>query len=95
MVAIRSRISVLGCVLGVVHLAFVLLIYSQHYEGGWSYWPVAVIDFPVTLILAAGKSIIELQSWWLAYVLLGSAWWYVVGHLIAQIYKRMQNSKRH
>lgn len=81
---IAYRVSTLGAFLGCVHLAFALWIYSQHYEGGWGYFPVAVTDFPVTLVLAVVTRSIELSSWWMSYFVFGSLWWYLVGAWLAR-----------
>jgi hypothetical protein len=74
-----NRISVLGSILGLAHVAFALWVHNQHYEGGWEYFPIAVIDFPVTLILVPINHFFGLPSWWGSYFIIGSAWWYLIG----------------
>ena len=92
---IGCRISVPGVLLGFTHLTFALWVYSQHYEGGWGYFPIAVIDFPVTLILAGISRIFELPSWWPWYFVVGSVWWYFVGMWLTRFFsKHIENKGR-
>ena len=85
---IEHRISVFGILLAVSHLVFALWVYKQHYEGGWEYFPIAVADFPVTILLAAISHFYELSSWWFLYFVFGLMWWYLVGLWLACVFKK-------
>ena len=87
---VGHRISVLGILLGFAHLAFALWVYSQHYEGGWGYFPIAVTDFPVTLILVAASRLFELPSWWAPYFIIGSVWWYLIGLWLTRLFSKQK-----
>lgn len=84
---IRHRISVLGILLGFAHLTLASWIYSQHYEGSWGYLPMLVVDFPVSLLLAAISRVFELDSSWSLFFVLGSVWWYLIGLWLTRLFK--------
>lgn len=93
------RAFAVGC--GVLHAALFLafLAYyrdANHHDGQamlvWSYW--LVIDFPVSLLVPAGWSLIDpdspLTRYWL-YVVhggLGTIWWYCLPLIVARIYRK-------
>ena len=83
---LRHHISIAGIILAIIHLAFAAFNYMQQYEEGWEYFPIAVVDFPVTLLMRVISNFYaDFSSWWFAYFVLGSIWWYTVGALIASL----------
>ena len=75
------RSTILGYILGITHLVIALWAYSQPHDGSWGYFPVAIVDFPLTLILGytgiAGFFGPDFS--WLLFIVLGTLWWYLVG----------------
>jgi len=90
----RLFFSAAGLILGFAHLMFVIWVYNQHYEGGWDSFPIAVLDFPVTLILAAVNRFFQLSStfWWFSYLLLGTVLWYFFGVSLTMFKKRTKRN---
>jgi hypothetical protein len=89
----RHHFNTVGLLLGFAHLFFAIWVYNQHYEGGWDSFPMAVLDFPITLILAAANRLLELSSnfWWFSYLLFGSVWWYLLGQWLTQIFSHSRS----
>ena len=94
----RRRIAIGLAVLHfVLFLAFVTYFRGANHHDGqamllWSYW--LVIDFPVSLLVPAGWSLIEpdspLTRYWLYLVhgVLGTVWWFVLPLIVARIYRK-------
>jgi hypothetical protein len=69
---------------------------ASHHDGQamllWTYW--LVIDFPVSLLVPAGWSLIEpdspLTRYWLHFVhgVMGTLWWYLLPLIVARVYRK-------
>lgn len=74
----KSFIDKSGWVLAAVHLAVVLGVYKQHFEGSWGGFVLFLLDFPVSLLsfLPIG------WNQWIFFGVIGSLWWFAIGIII-------------
>jgi hypothetical protein len=81
----------------VLFLAFLAYYQDVSHRDGqamllWTYW--LVIDFPVSLLVPLGWSLIDpdspLSRYWLYGVhgVIGTIWWYVLPLIVARVYRR-------
>jgi hypothetical protein len=65
-----------GVVAAIAHLIFVMVIAQTPAEGSWQWFPVFVLDFPVSWIsiLLANAGL----SPFFAFGLIGTLWWFAV-----------------
>jgi len=88
----QRKISLAGSTLAVAHAIFVAWIYSQHFEGSWGGFLVFAVDLPASLLFFPLSKISS--NPWLNYVLVGTVWWYLVGHLATSLFRHFANGNR-
>ena len=91
MASFAKPLSLLGITLVVLHTLAIFFIYSQHYEGSWGGLLVFIIDFPVSALalIVVGHYV----NFWLASAIIGGAWWYILGFLMANMVQRFRSAK--
>lgn len=80
--------------LATVHLVAALAIYAQNYEGNWGYYPFALIDFPIMLLLVLINKLVGISAWGPIFVL-GTIWWYFLGLWISRAFVHDDGSGSH
>jgi hypothetical protein len=78
------RFNALSLILAAAHLAAVIAVYSQHFEGSWGGFFLYVLDFPVSLLALLPLG----WNQWFFFGVIGSLWWYVIGGLILRLIKK-------
>lgn len=68
----------------IVHVASVLVVFMQNYEGSWGYVLFVLPDLPVMLSLVLANMLVPMSpiSSWVAIGVFGSIWWYLIGSLL-------------
>ena len=74
-----------GLALAGLHLALVIIVFGQLYEGSWGYIFFVLPDLPVMLplILLHPSGWLSSNGAWIILGLLGSLWWYLAGAWLA------------
>ena len=83
--------EIIGAVAGAVHVLMCIVVDRTPSEGSWGWFPVFVMDLPVSLVplLLAPK---ELAPLW-GFGVIGTAWWFFLGRLIAKAAVRPPGTK--
>jgi hypothetical protein len=70
----------LSWILSALHLAAVLAVYQQHFEGSWGGFLLFLLDLPVSLLsfLPIG------WNQWFFFGVIGSLWWFAIGIMIGR-----------
>ena len=70
------RPSVPPAVLPAIHLALCVYIQLSPSEGGWSWFPVFLVDLPFSILLMFVNYIVP--SPLIVFGVLGTSWWYLI-----------------
>lgn len=73
----------------IAHIASVLVVFGQHYEGSWGYVLFAIPDLPVMLALVLVNMLVPMSliASWLFIGVFGSIWWYLIGVWLQGVFR--------
>jgi hypothetical protein len=77
----------LGAILATIHLLWCIFISHARSEGSWQWFPIFAVDFPFSIIplVLLPQSVPPI----LAYGVLGSIWWFVLGYMAMRVLKKI------